>query len=88
MIKKTNLAMGFLVLLVVVLGGMVIYSFVTKPVVTGYVSKTYNQGASDVLGILLNQIENQGFAQIPISENQSIILVPYQQGQVQQAQAN
>ena len=72
--------MGILVLLVVVLGVIVIYSYVAKPVVTGYVTKTYNQGvsqgANDVLSVLVNQIQTQGYVQIPVG-NQTLVLVPY-----------
>tara|TARA_Y100000296_G_scaffold86946_1_gene128818 strand:- start:2463 stop:2744 length:282 start_codon:yes stop_codon:yes gene_type:complete len=74
--KKTKLIIGILVLIILILGVIVVYTYVAKPLVTGYVDKNYNQGASDVLGVLVNQIQTQGYAQIPVG-NQTLVLVPY-----------
>tara|TARA_Y100000294_G_C8531837_1_gene327319 strand:+ start:634 stop:897 length:264 start_codon:yes stop_codon:yes gene_type:complete len=84
MIKnKTNVFMVVLVLLVVVLGVVVVYSFVAKPLITGYNVQKYNQGANDVLILLVNEVQSQGFVQIPVG-NQTLVLVPYQAPELSQ----
>jgi len=42
--SKTNLIITVLALLVVILGGIVAYSFVAKPFITGYAVNAQNQG--------------------------------------------
>ena len=74
---------GILILVVLILGAMVVYSYVAKPLISGYQTQTYNQGANDVLTVLLNQIQTQGYVQIPVG-NQTLILVPYQPQLVQE----
>ena len=78
--RKTKWIIGILILLVLILGMIVVYTYVAKPVITGYVTKTYNQGASqganDVLSVLINQIQTQGYVQIPVG-NQTLVLIPY-----------
>jgi predicted transcriptional regulator len=44
-----------------------------KPSINGYAAKAYNQGIYDVV----NTVQQKGYAQIPLSNNQSIILVQY-----------
>ena len=62
--KKIGLIIGILVLVVLILGTIVVYTYIAKPAYTGYVTQTYNkgeiQGASDVLSIIVNEIQTQG----------------------------
>ncbi|PIO07196.1 hypothetical protein COU59_03580 [Candidatus Pacearchaeota archaeon CG10_big_fil_rev_8_21_14_0_10_34_12] len=78
--NKTNLVIGILIVLVILLAGMVVYSYVAKPLISGYSVKTYNQGysqgANDALITLLNQVQARGYVQIPLGNNQSVVLVP------------
>ena len=79
--NKTNLIIAILIVLVFILGAMVVYSYVAKPLISGYSVKTYgqgyNQGANDALVSFLNQVQVQGYVQIPLGNNQSVVLVPY-----------
>tara|TARA_Y100000034_G_C6777927_1_gene347479 strand:- start:167 stop:481 length:315 start_codon:yes stop_codon:yes gene_type:complete len=75
-VKRTGIVV--LVLLVLVLGGIVAYSYAVKPLTTGYATKNYNQGANDVLNALLTQIQTQGYIQIPVNDEQSLFLHPFQ----------
>ncbi len=81
--NKKVLIIGILALVIVILGAMVIYTYIAKPVVTGYESKIYNQGASNVLSVLVNQIQTQGYVQIPVG-NQTLVLAPYTPPQLSQ----
>ena len=56
---------------------MVIYAYIAKSIILGYSSEAYDKGINDVLNLLIIQIQQQGFAQIPVG-NQTIILIPYQ----------
>ena len=80
MIKnKTGLVIGILLALVLILGALVFYSYIVKSYVSNYSGKFYNQGASDALTILVGQIQTRGYAEIPLGNGQSLILVPVQQ---------
>jgi len=81
--NKNTLIIGVLFIVVLILGGIIGYTYVAKPFITGYQVKNYNQGANDVLTVLLNQIQTQGFVQIPIGD-QTLILAPVTQPQPQQ----
>ena len=74
--NRKTLIIGILALIILILGIMVIYIYIAKPVVTGYESRIYNQGANNVLSVLVNQIQKQGYVQIPVG-NQTLVLVPY-----------
>lgn len=76
MANKTNVLISILILVIVVLGGIVVYSFLVKPAYTGYVVDKQVEGVNLCVTNLLTQLQQNGFIQIPIG-NQSLILVPY-----------
>mgnify|MGYP001578496625 CR=1 FL=1 len=73
--EKTGLVIGILLIIILVLAGVLLYAFVAKPYVSGYFNNIYNQGANDALTVLINQIQARGYAEIPINNGQSLILV-------------
>ncbi len=75
---KRDILIIALIFVIVVLVGIVSYVFLIKPALNGLVVSGYNQAQVDVLNAILLQVQQTGYVQIPISENQSIILVPYQ----------
>ncbi len=70
-----------LVVVVILLLGFVAYLFLIKPAVSGYLVKVYNQGQVDAITAVLTEVQKSGYVQIPVGENQSVVLVPYQQSQ-------
>jgi len=91
---KHRLTVTILILVIVLLAMAVLYAFVVKPAVSGYIVNQqnlglkagYNQALSDVV----NQVGQVGFVQIPVGANQTVLLRPFTQqeiAQLQQAQA-
>ena len=76
--NNANIVIAILVLLVLVLGSVVAYTFAVKPFISGYVTKTYNQEAADALSIILGQVQQQGYVEIPLGNGKSLFLVPAQ----------
>jgi len=77
-----------LIFVVVVLLGVVIYTFAIKPSVNGYVVNKQVEAQTILLSTLIQQIQQNGYVQIPIGEDQVLTLVPYvepSQGQEQMA---
>jgi hypothetical protein len=68
-----------LAIVVVLLLGFLGYLFLVQPALSGLVVKGYNQAQVDVITAILSQVETNGYVQIPAGENQSVVLVPYQQ---------
>jgi hypothetical protein len=66
-----------LILLTIVL----LYILIFKPMINSYKTKNYNQaysqGQIDLVSAMILQIQNQGFVNIPLNQNQSIVLIPY-----------
>ncbi|MEK6841626.1 MAG: hypothetical protein AABX91_00545 [Nanoarchaeota archaeon] len=85
MADRTKALIVILVLIIVVLAGVVAFTFLIKPKVTGYIVEKQTEGVQIAVNAILLQLQQQGFVQIPVG-NQTLILVPYQQPeQVQQA---
>ena len=90
MAEKNKLIMRILILVIVLLVLVIAYAFAIRPAVSGYVVdkqiSAYNQGQADLLNSMWAQIQQTGTAQIPVAENQVLVL----QGQIfntdQQAQ--
>ena len=76
-----NLLIASLVIVILVLLGVITYIFAIKPAISSYVIGTQNQGIDYALAIIVQQIQQNGFVQIPIG-NQTLILVPAQPQQV------
>ena len=86
MADKNKLVVRILILIIALLALVVIYAFVVRPAVTGYAINNYEQGyiraQSDLLSNIWTQIQQTGYAQIPLGENQVLVL----QGQIAQTQ--
>ena len=86
MADKNKLTMRILILVIALLALAVLYAFVVRPTVTGYAVNNYEQGymraQSDLLSNIWTQIQQTGYAQIPLGENQVLVL----QGQISQTQ--
>ena len=80
--KKQTLIIGVMGLLLIVLAGFILYAYVLNPAISGYATSNYNQGAGDVINVIIGQVQQQGFVQIPVNENQSLVLVPFNPNQV------
>ncbi len=84
--EKQKLTMRILILVIVLLALAVLYAFAVRPAVTGYAvnkySQGYYQGQSDLLSNIVVQLQQAGYAQIPVGENQVLVL----QGQIAQTQ--
>jgi len=84
--EKSKLTMRILILVIALLALAVLYAFAIRPAVTGYAvdkySQGYYQGQSDLLSNVWTQIQQVGYAQIPLGENQVLVL----QGQIAQTQ--
>jgi len=87
MANRTNVLIAVLVLIIVVLAGIVVYSFVVKPAYSGYVAQKQLEGEQITVVKILSQLQENGFVQIPIG-NQTLILVQYvpPEQQIQQAE--
>ena len=77
MADKTRLTMTILVILVILLAGTLLYFFVIQPAIQGYVIDRQNEGVQIAVGTILTQIQQYGYVQIPVGENQTLVLVPY-----------
>ena len=75
--EKSGLIISILVVLVVILLAVILYAFVFKPMLTGYVTGIYNQGATDASKVIVTQIltsvQQKGYVDIPAG-NQTVRL--------------
>ncbi len=82
--EKSKLTIRILILVIALLALVVLYAFAIRPAVTGYAvdkySQGYYQGQSDLLSNVIVQLQQAGYAQIPVGENQVLVL----QGQIAQ----
>lgn len=83
--NRTGLLVGFLVLVIVILLGFVLFAFWIKPTFDGYVVEKRTEGYQIATNDIVSTVLQNGFVQIPIG-NQTIILIQAQQPaqQVQQ----
>ena len=78
MADKSRVVISILVVLVIILGAVVLYSFVVAPAIQGYVIQKQTEGVQIAVNSILLQLQQQGFVQIPLGEGQQpLILVPY-----------
>ena len=84
MVNK-NIMIAILALVIIVLAGVMVYSFVIKPKISGYNVEKQTEGVEIAINYILAQLQQNGFVQIPLG-NQTLILVPYTppQQQIQQ----
>ena len=74
-----------LIVIILVLLSVILYSFVLKPSINGYIVNKQIEVKDATLNTILYQIQQQGYAQISDTEGNTIVLVPYN---VQQMQAD
>lgn len=85
--RKHKLTVRILTAVVAVLVLFIVFFFVAKPQVENYDSRKQTEGANFVLGTIVNSVQTQGFVGIPISDNQTVNLVPVEAcGQIVQQQ--
>jgi len=75
---KNKLTMRILVLVIALLLLVIAYAFAIRPAVTGYVTDkqigAYNQGQIDLLNDVFVQLNQAGFAQYSLDENQVLVI--------------
>lgn len=80
--ERNKLTMRILILVIALLALVILYAFVVRPAVTGYAVNNYvqgyNQAQADFINNIWTQIQQTGAAQIPVGENQALVL----QGQI------
>lgn len=87
--KSAKRAVMILSAVVAVLVLAVIYAFAVRPALNGYATKAYNQGVYDTVNSVVSSVAQNGYVRVPVSNNQSVTLVPYQQpSQTQTAAQN
>ncbi len=84
--RRTNILITSLVLVIVVLAGIMVYSFLIKPKISGYTTQKQTEGIQIAILNILSQIQQRGYAQIPVG-NQTLYLAPFNPQQLQQQQA-
>lgn len=83
--KNQRMRFIVLILIVVILAALVVYAFIVKPVINGYVTKIQSdaanqgitQGVNYAISSIINQISQKGYAEVPVGNNQSVILIAY-----------
>lgn len=77
MADRKGLMLIILTILVVVMGAALLYFFVIAPTIQGYVVEKQTEGVQIAVNTILSQIQQYGYVQIPVGENQTLVLVPY-----------
>lgn len=86
MTRRTNVLVAFLVLVIVILGGFLVYAFVIAPSISGYVIEKQNEGVQFALASVFQTAGN--CQQVPLTfNNQTINLIAVECLQQAQAQA-
>ncbi len=86
MADKRKVLITLLVVIIIVLAAIIIYAFVIRPTLSGYVVSKQSEGVQIAIASIIAQIQQNGFAQIPVG-NETLILVPYlPEGQTQPTQ--
>ncbi len=84
MADKKKVLITFLIAIIVVMAVILVYMFLIRPGVTGYAVDRQSEGIEFAIATIISQIQQNGFAQIPVG-NETLILVPYiPEGQIQQ----
>jgi len=84
--NKSNIVMTIMVLVIVVLAAIVLYTLVVKPKLSGYVVQKQTEGVQIAVNSILLQVQQNGFVQIPLNENQTLYLAPFDPQALQQQQ--
>lgn len=84
--KKSGIVIIVLSFMVVALLVLVLYAFVFQPMLTGYAVQKQTEGVQIAVNSILLQIQQQGYVQIPLNENQTLYLAPFDPNQAQAPQ--
>lgn len=76
MANRTNVLITILILVVVILAGVLIFTFMVKPSFDGYVIEKRTEGYQIAVGDIVFQVQQNGFVQIPVG-NQTLFLAPF-----------
>ena len=91
MANRTKVLILSLILVIVVLTGILTYAFAVQPAIINKQNMIYTAGYNtaqvEFLNGMVNQLQQTGYVQIPVGENQTLVLVPYQQSQTPQVPA-
>lgn len=71
---RTLFILTFLVLLVLVI--VVVYAFLIKPTIQGYVVNKQIEASDIIIGTIVSQIQQQGYVQLSY-KNESMVLIQY-----------
>lgn len=74
--NRTGKLILILVLVILILSSVIVYTFVIKPMVLNYRIENQNLGVNVAIASIVNQVQQIGYAQIPLNENQTLILIP------------
>ncbi len=77
MADRTNVLITILVLVIVILAGVLIFTFMVKPSFDGYVVEKRTEGYQIAIRDIVSQVQQNGFVQIPIDGNQTLFLAPF-----------
>ncbi len=77
MADRTNVLITILVLVIVILAGVLIFTFMIRPAFNGYVLDKQVEAQNILLANIVAQATQNGFVQIPIDGNQTLFLAPF-----------
>jgi len=67
-----------LILLIIIVGLFYLVNiYVIPKLKTKYISEGYNLGITDSVNYIVSQIESKGYVQMTLSNNKTMVLVPY-----------
>lgn len=64
-------------IVVIILALVLIYFVGVKPAMLKHDQKVYTQGVNYTISYMIASLQNAGYVQIPLNQNRSITLVPY-----------
>lgn len=77
MADRTNVLITILVLVIVILAGVLIFTFMVRPAFNGYIVDKQVEAQNILLTNIVAQATQNGFVQIPIDGNQTLFLAPF-----------
>lgn len=88
MANKAKAVIWSLVAVILILALILIYAFAVQPAINNRQVTFYNAGyqtaQADFINTMWAQVNQQGYVQIPLNENQSLFLAPFDPQQAQQ----
>jgi len=91
MVNKTKLVIWVLTVVVILLAAILIYAFAVQPAIMNrqnmIYTAGYNTGQVEFLNGMVNQLYQQNYISIPLSENQTLFLAQFDPQQAAQQQA-